>query len=95
MSDIYYYGNQPMLKYKSGNTPCAVPIDKLAADRIEQLQAQVEELTSCLSEAVDLTEDVIAGDYKPDSFTTQPWRAALKQEQDETIDDLVERIKPR
>ena len=64
-------------------------------ETLENAQKRIEELISCLSEAVDLTEDVIAGDYKPDSFTTQPWRAALKQEQGETIDDLVERIKPR
>ena len=40
----------------------------------------IEELTSCLREAVDLMEDVMTGAYKPDSFTTQPWRTALTQE---------------
>ena len=48
-----------------------------AADRIEQLQ-------SLLSEAVDLMEGVRTGDYKPDSFTTQPWRAALPPPKEET-----------
>ena len=44
MSDVYYYGNQPMLKYKSGKKFGAVPIDKVAADLIESLQAKVEKL---------------------------------------------------
>ena len=48
MSDVYYYGNQPMLKYKSGKKFGAVPIDKVAADLIESLQAKVEELTADL-----------------------------------------------
>ena len=47
---------------------------------VDALEAKVEELTECLTEAVDLMEDIREGEYKPDSFTTQPWRAALKQE---------------
>ena len=46
MSDIYYYGNQPMLKYMSGGIPCATPIDKYAADLIESQQATITELTA-------------------------------------------------
>ena len=34
-------------------------------------------LESCLSEAIDLVEDIVKGDYTPDSFTTQPWRKAI------------------
>jgi len=34
----------------------------------------VEEVADCLKEAIDLVDD---GDYKPDSFTTQPWKRAL------------------
>lgn len=37
-------------------------------------------IRECLEEAVDLMEDVLAGNYKPDSFTTQPWRSALSKE---------------
>ena len=36
------------------------------------------EVVDCLSEAIDLMEDVRTGNYKPDSFTTQPWKKALK-----------------
>jgi hypothetical protein len=39
-------------------------------------------LEELLQEAIDLMEDIRDGIYEPDSFTTQPWRAALKQEQD-------------
>ena len=42
MSSIYYYGNQAMLK--SGNTPCATPIDKVTADHIKELEAFIEQL---------------------------------------------------
>lgn len=34
-------------------------------------------LRECAEELADLMEAVVAGDYKPDSFTTQPIRAAL------------------
>jgi len=40
-----------------------------------------DELKSCLSEAIDLMEDVRSGDYKPDYFTTQPWKRVLESEQ--------------
>lgn len=36
-------------------------------------------IEECLREAIDLVEDIRAGGYKPDSFTTQPWRAALRE----------------
>ena len=53
MSKIYYHGNTPMLKYKSGNVPCAVPIDKIAADAIESLEARVKQLEAALKEIID------------------------------------------
>lgn len=34
-------------------------------------------LIECLEEAVLLINAVIAGDYIPDSFTTQPWEIAI------------------
>lgn len=43
----------------------------VAADEIERLRA-------ALGELADLMEDTVAGRYKPDSFTTQPARAALE-----------------
>ena len=39
----------------------------------------IQELEECLSEAVDLMEDVRIGAYKPDSVTTQPWKRALSE----------------
>jgi len=56
MSDVYYYGNQPMLKYKSGKKFGAVPIDKAAADLIESLQAEVERYRKAIKKWLD-------GDY--------------------------------
>jgi len=43
------------------------------------------ELEECLREAIILMEGIREGEYKPDSFTTQPWRKALGQT-DETTD---------
>ena len=67
---------------------------KIAMAEIEKLESKVqnqrtmmrhneeyiEELESCLREAITLMEDVRTGEYKPDSFTTQPWRKALFEE---------------
>jgi broad-specificity NMP kinase len=46
-------------------------------DRITQLETENKRLRECLSEAIDLVESVRTGEYKPDSFTTQPWKKAL------------------
>ena len=43
-----------------------------------QLQTKLERAVDVLSELADLMDDVRTGDYKPDSFTTQPAREALK-----------------
>lgn len=40
-------------------------------------QEYIEILKECLEEAIYLMEDVRTGDYKPDSFTTQPWKNVL------------------
>jgi len=39
----------------------------------------MDELFKCLSEAVDLIDDIMIGDYKPDSLTTQPWLSVLEE----------------
>jgi hypothetical protein len=36
-------------------------------------------LREALAELADLMDDVVAGNYFPDSFTTQPARAALSK----------------
>lgn len=43
----------------------------------EYILKDVEELVECLDELTDLMEDVKNGEYKPDSFTTQPARIAM------------------
>ena len=48
-----------------------------AADEIQQLRTQVAALREALSELADLMDAVCEGEYKPDSFTTQPARKAL------------------
>jgi len=59
----------------------------LGEQEIERLQAEVARLREALEELADLMDDVVAGTYKPDSFTTQPARAALS----DTTDDWLER----
>lgn len=49
-----------------------------ALTQLSEQAARVKVLEENLQEAVDLMEDVRTGEYKPDSFTTQPWREALK-----------------
>ena len=41
------------------------------------LLASAPELLEALMELADLMEDILSGDYKPDSFTCQPARRAI------------------
>jgi hypothetical protein len=54
-------------------------VNKLTENIMSLILDEVEYagLESCLSEAIDLVEDIVKGDYTPDSFTTQPWRKAI------------------
>lgn len=45
--------------------------------RLEAAEARCAAMQEAGSELVDLMEAVVAGEYKPDSFTTQPMRLAL------------------
>ena len=45
---------------------------------IKKLETENKRLRECLSEAIDLVESVRTGEYKPDSFTTQPWKKAMR-----------------
>lgn len=47
------------------------------AREIVRLEVENERLRALLVELADLMDDVCEGHYKPDSFTTQPARAAL------------------
>lgn len=51
-----------------------------------RLIAAAPELLEALSELADLMEDVRTGEYKPDSFTTQPARAAIAKAQGQVVD---------
>lgn len=53
---------------------------------VAQLVATAPELLDCLKELVDLMEAVIEGEYRPDSFTTQPARLAIKKAEGELND---------
>ena len=52
--------------------------DIISANNAEWIE-ETKELVNCLSELIDLMED---DGYKPDSFTTQPARTALKKWQE-------------
>jgi len=47
--------------------------------KMDEFIRQAKEIEECLSEAVDLMEDIRVGAYKPDSCTTQPWRIILSE----------------
>lgn len=53
----------------------AIPINQVDANA--RLIAAAPELLDCLEELVNLIEAMKDGDYKPDSFTTQPARNAI------------------
>ena len=57
-------------------------VDRLA-EEIKHLRDENERLQEVLSELVDLMQGVIEGDYKPDSFTLQPARQLLDDDEDE------------
>ena len=42
-----------------------------------QIIPEVKALVDALSELADLMDDIVAGEYTPDTFTTQPAHAAL------------------
>ena len=48
-----------------------------AIDTLEARAPEVEALADALSELADLMDDIVAGEYTPDTFTTQPAHAAL------------------
>lgn len=52
---------------------------RVEADMYDQARAAMKQLREALSELADLMDDVRTGDYRPDSFTTQPARIALEQ----------------
>lgn len=67
-------------KFTCNSTFYSIALEEYAdfkEKQVDSLTAKVEGLTDSLSEAIDLMEDVRTGRYKPDSFTTQPWKQAL------------------
>lgn len=50
---------------------------------LKRVKAKADELADALSELIDLMEGVREGDYRPDSFTCQPARIALKNYQED------------
>jgi hypothetical protein len=46
-------------------------------DRRQKAEAELARITDILAELADLMDATVRGDYKPDSFTTQPARLAL------------------
>ena len=50
MSDLYYYGNQPMLRYKSGDIIRAAPVSQVTANKIEELEQKLNMAEVCIEE---------------------------------------------
>jgi len=59
------------------STACDADILGEAADALDHKDKQIMELREALDELATLMDDIIAGNYKPDSFTCQPARKAL------------------
>jgi len=63
------------------DTPYSIGSEAISS--IDAAQAEIAKLRAALSELADLMDDVRTGEYAPDSFTTQPARAALAQDASE------------
>jgi hypothetical protein len=79
------WGDEPSIaphpRTSPGYTTGRVLIDiHNAADALDAAQAEIAKLRSALAELMGLMDAVCDGDYTPDSFTTQPARAALAQD---------------
>jgi len=81
-----YYCNKPVNNLAGNPSEWGIPLchkDKPEVVKthhigcVSKRLAENEELKNCLKEAIDLMEDIINGKYKPDSFTTQPWKKTL------------------
>lgn len=82
-----YQGDDIYCVYaESGKKICSIePVDIVGwnavhreeADANEALIAAAPELLEALSELADLVDAILSGEYEPDSFTTQPARAAI------------------
>lgn len=49
----------------------------IAAEYIQELEAQRDELLEALEELVAMCGGLVSGEYPPDGFTTQPARDAI------------------
>lgn len=69
------------IEHTEPGTSAVMPIADICrqpdAEQSARLISAAPDMYEALSEMVDLMEDVISGDYKPDSFTCQPARDAL------------------
>jgi hypothetical protein len=62
-------------QYRNAMDPTFAGI--IANPRAEKAEAELARITDILAELADLMDATVRGDYKPDSFTTQPARLAL------------------
>ncbi len=67
----YYFNHVSAMTGEKLHSKAAIAAELAYRDML------IHNLKKCLSEAVDLMEDVYSGDYSPDSFTTQPWITIL------------------
>lgn len=74
MSDREYTAEENRIFGELG--PVTVPKLMAEARRARESEAR---LLEALKELVDLVDDIRAGDYVPDTFTTQPGRAATAE----------------
>lgn len=68
-----------------------VAVDVISKENV-QLIVAAPDMLEALEELTELMEGVIQGDYKPDSFTTQPARMAIAKATEILTDERFEQL---
>ena len=74
--NVFHWDNQTHIEGVGRQDVCTMRFCKEEKANAT-LIATAPELLEALEEAVEIVDSISDGDYIPDSFTTQPWRAAI------------------